>query len=139
MTKEHTMQFAEWMDINCIRAGEHEWTYKAENWESKRTTAEMLDIFIDIVNTLSKALPMPVYCTITKEQYMQMRELRTNDEEARKYNIPFSTVRAGEENGLQTKLYGLLNQPASEYIVSKLPWLANVEIVTEQAALNISK
>lgn len=41
------LEFAEWIDINCIRAGEHEWTYRGDNYTKKHTTEEIFNIWND--------------------------------------------------------------------------------------------
>ena len=40
-----TLTFAEWVDINCVRSGHHEWTYREDNYKVKRTTEEMYQIY----------------------------------------------------------------------------------------------
>jgi murein L,D-transpeptidase YcbB/YkuD len=36
-----SMEFAEWLDIEGIRADRHAWKYKGDNYEKKHTTEEM--------------------------------------------------------------------------------------------------
>lgn len=49
MLFEHGVQmsldFAEWIDIEGIRADRHEWTYKGDNYVKKYTTSEMFDLW----------------------------------------------------------------------------------------------
>jgi hypothetical protein len=40
-----SLDFAEWIDINGIRDGRHEWKYKGDNYSKKHTTQEMFDIW----------------------------------------------------------------------------------------------
>jgi len=37
--------FAEWLNIEAYRDGEHEWKYRGDNYARKHSTQEMLDIF----------------------------------------------------------------------------------------------
>lgn len=38
-----SLDFAEWIDINGIRAGKHEWRYKGDKYTENWTTREMFD------------------------------------------------------------------------------------------------
>jgi len=38
--------FAEWVDINCIRAWKHEWTYKGDNYSKRYSTQEIYSIWL---------------------------------------------------------------------------------------------
>ncbi len=38
--KSH-LSFVEWVDINCIRNGEHEWKYRGDNFKGRYNTKEM--------------------------------------------------------------------------------------------------
>jgi hypothetical protein len=38
-----SLDFAEWIDINGIRYGKHEWKYKGDNFSKKWTTKQMFD------------------------------------------------------------------------------------------------
>lgn len=38
-----SLDFAEWIDIYGIRNGEHEWTYKGDNYTKTYSTRQMLD------------------------------------------------------------------------------------------------
>ena len=40
-----TLAFAEWIDINCVRNGEHKWTYRGNNFRSNYTTEELYRIY----------------------------------------------------------------------------------------------
>lgn len=40
-----TLAFAEWMDINCVRAGEHEWVCRLDGFLKKYTTENLYNIF----------------------------------------------------------------------------------------------
>ena len=40
------LEFAEWININGIRDGEHEWIYKVDNYKKKFSTKEMYEFFI---------------------------------------------------------------------------------------------
>ena len=37
--------FVEWMNYNCVRAGEHEWTYRGDNYKNRHSTSELLTIW----------------------------------------------------------------------------------------------
>ena len=41
LIKELSCDFAEWLNINGIRDGQHEWKYKADNFKKKFSTQEM--------------------------------------------------------------------------------------------------
>jgi hypothetical protein len=40
------LEFAEWLDYKCYRAGPHEWIYIKEGKSQRKTTAEMFEMFI---------------------------------------------------------------------------------------------
>jgi hypothetical protein len=39
--EKNALDFSEWLDINGIRNGQHEWKYKGDNFKAKYTTREM--------------------------------------------------------------------------------------------------
>lgn len=43
--KEKAIAFGEWVDINAIRNGEHEWKYSGDNYTKKYTTEQLYEIF----------------------------------------------------------------------------------------------
>ena len=40
-----TLAFAEWIDINCVRNGEHKWTYRGDNYRKNYSTEDMYLIY----------------------------------------------------------------------------------------------
>ena len=40
-----TLAFAEWIDINCVRNGEHKWTYRGDNYRKNYSTEDMYRIY----------------------------------------------------------------------------------------------
>ena len=40
-----TLAFAEWIDINCVRNGEHKWTYRGNNFQGDYTTEQLYRIY----------------------------------------------------------------------------------------------
>lgn len=40
-----TLEFAEWIDINCIRDGNIKWKYKGDNFKKSYTTKEIFGFF----------------------------------------------------------------------------------------------
>ena len=40
---QEMLDFTEWIDINGIRDGQHEWKYKADNYKKRFSTQEMFD------------------------------------------------------------------------------------------------
>lgn len=46
-----SLSFAEWVDINCIRSGAYEWTYKGDNFTKIYSTEEMLNEHRRIINS----------------------------------------------------------------------------------------
>lgn len=44
---EITLEFAEWLDTNCVRNNEHEWTYRGDNHEKEYSTREIFDVFLN--------------------------------------------------------------------------------------------
>jgi len=40
-----TLAFAEWIDINCVRNGEHKWTYRGDNFRKNHSTEDMYQIY----------------------------------------------------------------------------------------------
>lgn len=43
--EQQSTSFSEWMDIDCIRDGEHEWRYRGDNFSKQRTTKQLYAIF----------------------------------------------------------------------------------------------
>lgn len=41
------LEFAEWMDVRCVRCGMHEWQHKADRFTNVYTTREMWEIFLN--------------------------------------------------------------------------------------------
>ena len=46
-----SLSFAEWIDINCIRSGAYEWTYRGDNFTKTYSTEEMLNEHKRIINS----------------------------------------------------------------------------------------
>ena len=45
---DDVLGFAEWIDVEGIRAERHQWTYRGDNYEKKHTTEEMYNIWKEI-------------------------------------------------------------------------------------------
>ncbi len=43
-------EFSEWIDINGIRNGPHEWKWRGDNFKVNKTTSEMLTLYRNQLN-----------------------------------------------------------------------------------------
>lgn len=44
-TESETLAFAEWIDINCVRNGEHKWVYRGDNFNKSYDTQQLYTIY----------------------------------------------------------------------------------------------
>ena len=42
---ETCLEFAEWMDLNCVRNNQHEWMYRGDNFTNKFSTEKLFNVF----------------------------------------------------------------------------------------------
>jgi hypothetical protein len=90
------LMFAEWIDINCVRNGEHIWKYKGDNFSINHTTEEMLHIF-ETENKIQQIRPSLIWFIEKMEN-----KLKLNDH------------KGGWKNCDNGYLLGLLNQEIVE-------------------------